>query len=364
MDKFKFRYKWVVQKPLLFRRAEELLQESVKQQQITNGGPVKHRLEDYLCSFLKLNDHKCVQMTCSGTAALHALVSSFNIKCGKPLRWATCAFTFPSSILGPCKTSIVLDNDEEYLGPSLEQLSKLSDSFDGVIVTNVFGTTVNIQTYVEWCRVNKKLLIFDNAATPLTFEDGVNVCYAGDGAIVSFHETKALGRGEGGCIIANKDMKPLLERACNFGFHNGFRISHSEASNWRMSDINAAFILAYIETITDDVIRHAFYLDAVANDCIAASSHLKSFCPLKTNQQRFLSCICVFTDVNIDLKDFQEQSRIEAKKYYVPLCSDASTSKKWFDKIVCLPFNYKSDEKDICSMIKVLDDYIDKLLCE
>jgi len=361
-----FAYPWVVQKPLGSERALELLQRSVKSKQFTNGGPVKHELETFLHRLLKLDEDHRVQMAASGTAALHALVGAYNILHKKRLRWVTQAFTFPSSLLGPCKGSLVVDNDPVYLGPSLSALEATKDEFDGVIVTNVFGTLVEMNIYVEWCKANGKILLFDNAATPLSFIDGSNTCNQGDGAIISFHETKALGRGEGGCVCIPHELYALVVRACNFGFKYGqhVRQCHSEASNWRMSDIAAAFLYARLELIKPFTISEAFVLDQIAHDEIAKSKHLKAFCPPRKNEQRFVSCLCIHTPIQVNLEEFHKYSSIEAKRYYIPLAeeSDAPVAWTWYKSIVCLPFDYTGNPQKICESIQVLDRFVCEIL--
>lgn len=357
-----FSYPWVVQKPIESKRALELLQKSVKSKQFTNGGPVKHELESFLHGLLRLDKDHRVQMAASGTAALHALVGAYNILHKKRLRWVTQAFTFPSSLLGPCKGSLIVDNDPDYLGPSLSALEEKKNEFDGVIVTNVFGTLVNVAVYEEWCKANRKILLFDNAATPLSFIEGSNTCNRGDGAIISFHETKALGRGEGGCICIPNKLYELVVRACNFGFEYGqaVRRCHCEASNWRMSDIAAAFLYARLELIDSTTISHAFLLDQIAHQEIAKSRHLKTFCPPRKGEERFISCLCILTPIHVDLEEFHDYSSIEAKRYYVPLveATEAPEAWEWYRSIVCLPFDYTGDPKKICDSIGVLDRFV------
>ena len=40
----------------------------------------------------------------------------------------------------------------------------------------------------------------------------------GDGSIISLHETKPLGRGEGGAVFVSAEMVPFVHKALNFGY--------------------------------------------------------------------------------------------------------------------------------------------------
>ncbi len=346
--------KWVSPKPLQAHRALQLLEESAKTGQYTNDGPCVKTTELYLQSFFRLQSAKRVLLAASGTAALHALVAGFNIKHGRKLVWATQAMTFPSSVLGPLNGALVVDNDELAYGPSLHELTRVVDAIDGIIVTNQFGTCCDLNAYVKWCRTNKKLLVLDNAATPLTFVDGaLNSCSFGDGAIVSFHETKPIGRGEGGAIICNDDMYDCVHRALNFGFAYGkhARTHHPEASNWRMSDIAAAFIRARLELFTgDDFVRIGRLVTAIDEflQLPDVCPHLRWLIPPVSPATTFLACIPLVTSAVVDIDVFHCETGIECKKYYRPLrCrEDTPVAWDWYTNCICLPFPYECDNPD------------------
>ena len=357
-----YTFSWVVPKPLDVKRAHELLKESIETNHYTNGGPAVENLERHIHKLLVLPKDCCVQVTASGTAALHSLVSAYNIYYGRTLQWVTQAYTFPSAVLGPLKHSVVVDNDPEAKGPSLEQLER--ETFDGLIVTNVFGTLTKIDVYLKWAKDHGKLVIFDNAATPFSLVNGQNVCGMGDGAIVSFHETKAFGRGEGGCVCAPAFLKRSLERSVNFGFDYGVsvRVSHPEASNWRMSDIAAAFLHARLELLTPKVIEHALHLNRDIHAFLKASKHLEPLFPLREAASWFISCICVKPSKHVDIEEISEKYSIQAKRYYVPLGSKekAPLAWSWYENVVCLPFDYTKSFEEIVYCLESLEEYVDR----
>jgi dTDP-4-amino-4,6-dideoxygalactose transaminase len=101
---------------------------------VTNDGPLQGVLEAKIQGLLRTKN--CVLLCCNGTAALHALVAGLSLQKGKDLRWVTQAFTFPSAIQGLLFNSLIVDNDANFFGPSIQELNAKKDSFDGVIVTN------------------------------------------------------------------------------------------------------------------------------------------------------------------------------------------------------------------------------------
>ena len=352
------KWKWCAIKPLCMQSVSSILQKSIQHNHFTNNGPVVKELEAFIKDKFKLNNE--VHMTSSGTAALHALIASLNIFQNRILKFATQAFTFPSAILGPLKNSMVIDNDTECLGPSMEVLEERKNDFDGIIITNVFGCICNIMKYRQWCDKNSKLLLFDSAATPMAFLSNTNVCDIADASIISFHETKFFGRGEGGAIICSKNLWPYVNRAVNFGFDFGevVRKFHIEASNWRMSDFSAAFILSYLRFIFEpENIEGAFRFSKKVKEIIAESD-IFSFLfhyPDKT----VLSGICLYCKYPISsemIKNLSETTRIELKKYYVPLTSKKNAPNAWvfYEHVLCIPFHFQISENDVVEMIEIL----------
>ena len=353
---------WVISKPLCFERAKALLEASVASGQLTNGGPAKARLELFLKDFLVLDDDWSVVMAGSGTAALHALTAAHAIQSEKRLTWATSAFTFPSAVLGPLTASYIVDNEPGVGGPSLKALETIKDKIDGIIVTNIFGGLVNTKIYIEWAKRNGKLIIFDNAATPMSFVDGKSACCLGDGSIISFHETKPLGRGEGGCVVVPTSLAPAVERACNFGFGFGTpaRKRHPEASNWRMSDIAAAFLHARLELIDRKTIEGGWETDKAISSYLKTSKHLSPLLALRPGERRFPSCLCVRTSTPVDIHMFQAITGIETKRYYVPLDSAKAcpVAWRWYTSVVCLPYDYMQDAAFSISLLKRLEKFV------
>jgi sugar O-acyltransferase (sialic acid O-acetyltransferase NeuD family) len=356
---------WCAIKPLNINRINDIIQISVKANKFTNNGPVVKILEDFIKDKFKLE--KEVHMTSSGTSALHSIISSLNIMNNKNLKFATQAFTFPSAVLGPLKDSIIVDNDPIFLGPCLNSLEKIKDNIDGIIVTNVFGCICDIMKYRQWCDNNSKFLIFDNAATPVAYinhqNNLTNICDIADASIISFHETKFFGRGEGGAVICSKELWPFVNRSVNFGFIFGetVRKFHFEASNWRMSDFNAAFLLYFLEYIFEPrIINKAFELSDYCNQLVLKSNlfTLLYYYPEKT----VFSGICLRTENIITeelIQKIYKETKIEVKKYYVPLLDKESVPNAWnmYNSVICIPFHLQILKEDIDFIFENLNKY-------
>lgn len=215
---------------------------------------------------------------------------------------------------------------------------------------------------------NGKLLIFDNAASPIGFvEDNRCIHDVGDGAIISLHETKPLGRGEGGAVVVAKEMSPYVHQAMNFGYDipNQVRVPSRLSSNWRMSDFAAAAICDHLDTIAEEAWVHRLKdLGEFAEAELRSIGLCLAFKPIYPT---LLSCLLVkinSSNSHMQWHDAENVCRelnclgIEAKHYYAPLCprSDAPLSWTFFDSTICLPFHLQLAKKDIERMVQQLQD--------
>jgi dTDP-4-amino-4,6-dideoxygalactose transaminase len=298
-------------------------------------------------------------MACSGTGALHALAAGLSLKAEKTLRWVTQAFTFPSAIQGPLVESLVCDIDPVHKGPSFKYLDDNKHTFDGVLVTNVFGLQCSIVEYEKWCLREEKYLIFDNAATPLGFlADGRSIHDVGDGAIISLHETKPFGRGEGGAVVCRRDVYSFVHQAMNFGFNipAQIRIPNRYSSNWRMSDIAAAAICDHFDNIASWEEKFCKLIEFAVEKL--AEVGLELAIPIR--YPTVLACLLVRLRAGSDGEAVCRELNahgVEAKHYYVPLLtskSDAPEAWSLYDSTVCLPFHLDVSKEDLVRVFKLL----------
>lgn len=334
--------RWCLKKSFSMDRYAQYLRRSLEKGHLTNDGPLQSVLHSKVKNLVRTNRE--VLLSSNGTSALHALVAGLELRKGRHLRWVTQAFTFPSSIQGPLSDAFVCDIDENLQGPCIRYLNERKATFDGVIVTNCFGYQTEILAYEKWCIQNDKLLIFDNAATPLGFvEDGRCIHDIGDGAFISFHETKPFGRGEGGAIFTGTDIAPFVHQAMNFGYDipNQVRIPNRYSSNWRMSDFAAAAICDHIDNIVSG--KWEGKLNTLTRFAAEELGKRGYDMALTLRYPTILSCLFV------DLGDQPGEATCrqlnshgtEAKHYYCPLVDRTAAPRAWelYDRSVCLPFH-------------------------
>lgn len=276
---------------------------------------------------------------------------------------------------GLLHNALVLDIDEALGGPDMAGLKDNISTFDGVIVTNVFGYQADLPAYERWCATHDKLLIFDNAASAFGFVDVRSIHDFGDGAFLSLHETKPVGRGEGGAVFVSDDLHPYVVRAMNFGFSNGLlgvcREGNRVCSNWRMSDIAAAAAISYLENVmsTKWVLRYA---SLVRHTIDSAEKHglgaLEAGHPYTLTLPTIPSCLFLRVPeaasgkVGTLIQHLASLPRpIEAKQYYRPLADVAAVPRAWalFEGSICLPFHLDLNPADVDYMLQHLRNAVD-----
>jgi dTDP-4-amino-4,6-dideoxygalactose transaminase len=346
---------WVNKKTLNIDTINNKILNCIETKHFTNEGINVIKLQNKIKELFKLDDNKEVLMTCNGAMGINSLIGGLNIYFNKKLNWAVQSFTFPCSKQGLLVDSIVFDIDEN-MGPNIEELNKRKDDFDGVLITNCFGCSVNIKIYEEFCKNNNKLLLFDNAASSMTFYEGKNHLNYGNGCMVSLHHTKPIGFGEGGFIVFDKEYLNAMKKTICFGFTNTDRLNYDiYASNYKMSEIACIYINEYLNNLEKIYNHHTeminYFIEKLKKNNL--ETKIKIFKNFSNYFYSLMSTIPLIFENNIDTIYFIDNN-IEAKKYYYPLDKTCNNSVNIFNKIICLPLNMDINKE-------VIDFYIDIL---
>ena len=341
---------WVAKKRINTNIVNELLSLSSAKNQYTNGGPVVALLERKVHHLLKIDETKSVICVTNGTVALWAAVAAIELYERKSLQFCTQSFTFPASAQGYLDNVLIIDNDEGG-GIDLEKVD--ISGCDGIIVTNVFGNVVDIAKYEEWCATHGKFLLFDNAATSYSFYRGKNSCNYGNASTISFHHTKPIGFGEGGAIIIDSKYERCLRNVMNFGIDNTSSSAkwHRFGGNYKMSDVQAAYILQYLEhfdeLITKSELLYSYFLDKVEK-----YKEIRLF-PNYSDNPPFLSCLSILTPKSQRIIDALLQRNIYCRKYYNPL-EDTPVASELYSRIVCISFTVDMTISDIDTILEII----------
>jgi dTDP-4-amino-4,6-dideoxygalactose transaminase len=308
----------------------EILRLSSENGYWTNFGPVCSLLEAALERYLNLPPSRTVVMCSSGTAALFAWIAARQYQAGRKLRWVVSAYGFPSTYIGPLAGAAVLD----CAGTAMLDLPALANldpaAWDGVVLTNVFGLRPDVRGYLELCRKSGKEVVVDNAG----LLDGFARNDPGGPVdeILSFHQTKPWGMGEGGCAVVAKDLAPLFRELINPG-HRLADAARAGASNSKISDFSCALILQRL--LRAPQWSSAYREQAQRVLGIALDCGLAPLAPLDlgTLTPPHLPLLAPRPLAAADLVN----PTLVLHKYYKPLSASAPNARAIYDRIVNVP---------------------------
>jgi len=331
---------WVCHKNIDMEVINSQILDCVKTKHFTNNGKNVLQTVEYIKQIFKIDDNKEVLLTCNGAMGLNAIIGGFNILTRSKLRWIAQSFTFPCSKQGNLIDSIIIDIDEN-MGPNMLELHSRIDEYDGIVITNCFGTSTNITLYEKFCKDNNKILVFDNAASSFTYYNEKNILNYGNACMVSLHHTKPIGFGEGGFIVFDKQLLESMEKSICFGYTKLERHHYNMyANNYKMSEISCIFIKEYLKNVEKIYNHHTdliVYFTLQMNK-YNLNDNIKLFKNFSQYNQSLMATIPIVFNKNVDI-DIFIKNNIEAKKYYYPLDDASPKSITLFNNIICLPLN-------------------------
>lgn len=305
----------------------KFLEQSIRKRHFTNHGPGAKLLEAEAKVRLHVEKHVVLAMA-SGTAALHAMMAIHVIRGNSTAGGIlVSAFGFPPILQCNWKHIVrVTDIDPIHGGPILPREGDHPPC--AVCLVNPFGYRVDVEYYRVYCDKHGIQLWMDNASTPLHFmPSGKPLSELADMVAISLHETKTLGRGEGGLLLVPAELESVARRAVNFGYDVTLppeqRAWHAEASNWRMSDFQAAAILMHWELTMPEILDWMHEHD----------DEIVDIGPFKRGGKgSVMSCLLEYR---------QPRPNAEIKYYYQPLASRTEVPECWqlFDAIQARPWH-------------------------
>lgn len=321
---------FIEQKRPNFEQLPEILRLSADSGRWANFGPVSSLLESALTRHLNLPPSRAVVMCSSGTSGLLTLVALKEHYAQRRLRWVVSAFGFRASCLGPLAGAKVLDCDAGGM-LDLEALASLDpSSWDGAVVTNVFGLNSDLQHYIAFCRDREKELIIDNAGLLDAFRRDDPRGTVDE--ILSFHHTKPWGMGEGGCVVLPKEQASTFRALINGG-ESLSPAARAWASNSKISDISCALILQRLLHAPEWSCAYRDQARRILRIALRSGLRPLGHMDLATLTPPHLPMLArsPLTEADLSNESFVVQ------KYYQPLSADCPTATAIYTTIVNIP---------------------------
>lgn len=250
--------------PSVVGKELEYIEDVIKERKISGNG--KYTKQTQLWFEERYNFRKCL-LTTSCTDALEMAAILINIQPGDEVILPSYTFvsTANAFIMRGAKL-IFIDSSPYHPGLDEKLLEGLiTDKTKAIVVVHYAGVACNMP-YIMNLANEKNIYVIEDAAQAIDSfyvnQDGSRIPLGSFGhlAALSFHETKNLNSGEGGMLIINhepfmKRAEVIWEKGTNrSSFFRGEVDKYGWVdigSSFLPSELNAAFLYAQLEKITD-----------------------------------------------------------------------------------------------------------------
>jgi dTDP-4-amino-4,6-dideoxygalactose transaminase len=247
--------------PFLVNQSQQNISEILNSDNWNSGGKFTKSCEDW---FYKNYNTDKVFFTSSCTTALEmaALLCDFN----KNDEVILPAYTFVSTANAFSRLPITLRfADSGPLNPNISIdtiLPLISKNTRLIVVMHYAGIAVDMDPILSFAKENNILVIEDAAQATGSLYNNKLLGTFGDMSGLSFHSTKLISCGEGGCcIINNKALHQraeiLFEKGTNKRAFDKKQISRYEwidtGSSYTMSEFQAAILISQLEQLSQQI---------------------------------------------------------------------------------------------------------------
>ena len=367
--------------PFLAGSESEYIQEVFVQNEFGGNGPftkrVQNMLEEHLSAPRVLLTHSC-------TAALElaAMLAGF----GPGDEVLVPSFTFATSASAILRTGadvIFCEIDPETMLLDIEDVKrKITSKTRGIVSVDYAGHSVDYQQINSLCE-EYDLVCIEDAAQGLgsSWQNKALGTHTRFGAI-SFHQTKNIHSGLGGCLIINNEVdiekaEILWERGTNrSAFFKGLVDKYSWqniGSSFYPSELQAAFLCAQLEKIEENLTQRRALWDyyEVHLSPIEENGFFRLLRPsIESKHNAHMVAIILPTPKIADnVREFLNEYGIQAVIHYVPLHTspmgktlgysplDLPETLNSAKSLIRLPLHLSMNNEDIDYIISILHSY-------
>jgi len=219
------------------------------------------RAEEFEQAFASYHDAKYGVSVSNGTVALELAILACGIRPGDEVLVPAITFIASASaiVTSVGAVPIFVDIDPETATISPEGIEgAITDRTRGVIAVHYGGYPVDFDRILPIVKEHDLVLIEDCAHAQGTEWQGRKVGAIGNMGAFSFQESKAFTAGEGGVVLTNDERTAERARL----YHNIGRVvgrpgyeHHVLASNYRLSELQAALLLAQLCRFSKEQVR-------------------------------------------------------------------------------------------------------------
>lgn len=225
-------------------------------------GPLNDR---FAAEFARAHDAEHGVMCTNGTIALFVALRAAGIKPGDEVIIPTYTFiACATSVIMLGATPVVVDVDPENMHMTPETIAEgITARTRAVMVVHIAGSPADMDGINALAARHDLVVIEDAAQAHGAVYKGRKVGSLSQAATFSFQASKAMTAGEGGIVCTNdSELADAAWTICNVGrVREGAWYGHPHIGwNLRMTEIQAAILLPWIERLDDEIaIREQFF---------------------------------------------------------------------------------------------------------
>ncbi|MEY4316537.1 MAG: hypothetical protein RI902_345 [Pseudomonadota bacterium] len=318
-------------KPYLHGRELVYIAQSVQSGKISGDGIFTNKCSDFLKSKYGFNSNF---LTTSCTDALEMSAILMNIKDGDEVIVPSYTFVSTANAFVLRGARIVFADScplHPNINPdSIEEL--ITEKTKAIVVVHYAGIACDMDRILEITKRYNLYLIEDCAQSIDSYYKGIPLGSFGDAATFSFHETKNIIAGEGGCIVINnkdwiKRAEIIREKGTDrSAFFRGEIDKYGWVdigSSFLPADIIAAYLYAQLEIIDEiQLKRKALY--NMYYECLSPhAERLKFSLPIipdySTNNAHIFFMLVKNLEVRSALINFLKEKGVLAVSHYISL---------------------------------------------
>ena len=349
----------------------------MKSDWLTSGPKIKE-FEKKICQYLGAK--YCVVVS-SGTAALNIAIKSLNIEGNEII---TTPFTYvadANAIVNNNCIPVFSDINQETFNLDPDKI-KLGENSKAILYVDYAGHPCDIEKINQIAKKNNLYTIEDGAhAFGSQYKDKMIGNFA-DLTIFSFHPSKSITTGEGGCVVTNnlKLYNKLLKLR-----HHGLDRSNSNfkwdydikqiSNNYRLSDIQCTLGISQLEKIEDFIDKRRKIIKEY-NQGFSDVKEIRT--PIeKENVRSAWYTYPILLDENIDRNVFYKKltdKGVNAQVYYKPIThltyyknkfhlneKDYPVTESVFNRLINLPVDESIENvRKIIMFVKNLINNVEK----
>ncbi len=331
-----------------------------KENQLTNQGPLLHKFETQIKSYLGVDDFHFVT---NGTLALQLALRSLGVSSGEVITTPFSYVATTASILWERCKPVFTDIDPNTLCIDANKIEQaITKKTKAILAVHVFGYPCNVEEIEKIAKKHKLKVIYDGAHAFGAKLNGKSLLDYGDISISSFHSTKLFHTIEGGCLIAkDKKISEKIGLIKKCGHHDD---DHKRVGiNAKASEFQASMGLCnlkYVDGIISERKKISKLYDKLLGDSVTRPksqtknhTHNHAYYPvILETEEKLLSILSNLKKLNIFPRRYFYPSL--NKLPYIKKAQPCPVSEDISRRVLCLPLYAGLEQRVVKKISRVI----------